>query len=63
VSVINENHARSTIVRYSQLFQVVLELARKHNMARSVSDQLAHTLAASHAGGSAAARRSVTVAS
>ena len=56
------NHARTTIVRYSQLFQAVLELGKKRNMAQSVSEQLAHTLAASQAGGSGA-RRPLTVAS
>jgi len=56
------NHAPATIVRYSQLFQAVLELGKKQNMAQSVSEQLARTLGASQAGGSAA-RGSLTVAS
>jgi Nuclease-related domain len=49
------SHARTTIVRYSQLFQAVLDLARKNNMAPSVAEQLARTLATSQARDPAAA--------
>jgi Nuclease-related domain len=38
------NHAPGTIVRYSQLFQAVLELARKHQLAPAVAAELAQTL-------------------
>src|SRR5881397_666834 len=58
------NHARATIVRYSQLFQVVLELGKKHRMAPATAAQLAHTLATLQARGAAGAGRGpLTVAS
>jgi len=46
------NHTRATIVRYSQLFQVVLELAKKHRMAPATAAQLAQSLVSSQARGS-----------
>jgi hypothetical protein len=49
-------HAQATVVRYSQLFQTVLELGKKHNLAPSIAERLARTLAASQARGAAAAR-------
>ena len=58
------NHPRATIVRYSQLFQVVLELGKKRRMAPATAAQLAHTLATSQARGAAEAGRGpLTVAS
>ena len=39
--------ARATIVRYSQLYQVVLELSRKHRMAPGTAALLANSLATS----------------
>ena len=58
------SHARATIVRYSQLFQVVLELGKKHRMAPATAGQLAHTLTTSQTRGAAeAGQGSLTVAS
>jgi len=57
------NHARATIVRYSQLFQVVLELGKKHRMAPATAAQLAHTLTTSQKRGAEAGQGSLTVAS
>jgi Nuclease-related domain len=54
---------RTTIVRYSHLFQVVLELAQKHRMAPSIVEQLAQTLATSPTRGTAAGPEALTVAS
>jgi hypothetical protein len=56
-------HPRTTIVRYSYLFQVVLDLAQKHAMDPSVVEQLAHTLANSQTRGSAAGPGALTIAS
>ena len=39
--------APATIVRYSQLYQAVLELSRKHRLAPATASQLAQTLATS----------------
>lgn len=41
------NRARATIVRYSELLQVVLELAKKHRVAPATAARLAESLAAS----------------
>jgi hypothetical protein len=41
------NHARATVVRYSELLQVVLKLAKKHRMAPATAARLAESLAAS----------------
>lgn len=41
------NHARATVVRYSELVQVILELAQKHRMASATAARLAESLAAS----------------
>jgi len=58
------NHAPAMIVRYSQLFQVVLELGKKHRMAPATAAQLAHTLTTSQKRGAGeAGQRSLTVAS
>jgi len=51
------NRARTTIVRYSQLFQVVLELGKKHRMAPATAAQLAQTLANAQARRAAQAGR------
>ena len=49
--------ARATVVRYSQLYQVVLELSRKHRLAPSMAALLAQTLASSQGGDGAVVRR------
>jgi len=41
--------ARATVVRYSQLYQTVLELSRKHRLAPSTAALLAQSLASSQA--------------
>ena len=56
-------HPPTTIVRYSHLFQVVLELAQKHRMAPSIVEQLAQTLTTSQTRGTAAGPGALTVAS
>lgn len=45
------NGARTVIVRYSQLLEAVLELAKKHNLAPVVASRLAQSLAASQDSG------------
>jgi len=40
------NRARTIVVRYSELLQVILELARKRHVAPSVASRLAESLAA-----------------
>ena len=47
------NHAPTTIVRYSQLYQEVLDLSRKHRMAPGIAAQLAQSLMNSQARGAA----------
>jgi hypothetical protein len=49
--------ARATVVRYSQLYQAVLELSRKHRLAPSTAALLAQTLASSQGRGGAGVRR------
>src|SRR5438552_1906470 len=49
--------ARATVVRYSQLYQAVLELSRKHRLAPSTAALLAQTLASSQGRGGAVVRR------
>ncbi len=39
------NHARTTVVRYSELVQVICELAKKHRMAPATAARLAERLA------------------
>lgn len=41
------NRPRTTVVRYSELLQVVLALAEKHRMASGIAARLAETLVAS----------------
>jgi hypothetical protein len=48
------NHTPATIVRYSQLFQTVLELAQKHHVAAPVAAELAQTLVRSQTRGAVA---------
>ena len=43
------NRARTTVVRYSSVLEVVLELARKHHLVPSDASRLAASLAASQA--------------
>jgi hypothetical protein len=58
------NHAPATIVRYSQLFQAVLELGRKHQLAPTVAAELAQTLVRSRTRGAPGfGRGTVTTAS
>jgi len=49
---VEASDAQATVVRYSQLYQAVLELSRKHRLAPSTAALLAQTLATSqsHAG-------------
>jgi nuclease-like protein len=54
LSHVEASDAPATIVRYSQLYQVVLELSRKHRVAWGTASQLAQTLAASRRSGDAA---------
>src|SRR5207249_8820586 len=49
--------ARATVVRYSQLYQAVLELSRKHRLAPSTAAVLAQTLASSQGRDGAVVRR------
>jgi len=49
--------ARATVVRYSQLYQAVLELSRKHRLAPSTAVLLAQTLASSQGRDGAVVRR------
>jgi hypothetical protein len=41
------NHARTTVVRYSELVQVILELAKRHRMVPGMASRLAESLATS----------------
>jgi len=47
LSHVEASDAPATIVRYSQLYQTVLDLSRKHRVASGTADQLAQTLTAS----------------
>jgi Nuclease-related domain len=42
---VEASDARATVVRYSQLYQAVVELSRKHRLAPVTASQLAQTLA------------------
>ena len=44
---VEASDAPATVVRYSQLYQVVVELSRKHRLAPTTASQLAQTLATS----------------
>lgn len=58
------NQARATIVRYSELLQVVLSMANAHRMAPATAARLAWSLTTSPAAGSASvARGTLTAAS
>jgi hypothetical protein len=43
---VEASDAPATVVRYSQLYQTVLELSRKHRLAPATAGLLAETLAA-----------------
>jgi hypothetical protein len=45
------NHAKTVVVRYSELIQVILELAKKHHMVPATAARLAERLAASQTKG------------
>ncbi|MGH7306326.1 MAG: nuclease-related domain-containing protein [Candidatus Rokuibacteriota bacterium] len=60
LSHVEASEARATIVRYSQLYQVILELSRKHRLAPTTAGLFAETLAAAQARGGAVAERAVT---
>jgi len=47
LSRLEANTGQTIAVRYSQLFQAVLELAKKQRMEPAIAEQLAHTLVAS----------------
>jgi hypothetical protein len=47
------NHGQTIVVRYSHLFQAVLELAKKQHLEPAIAEQLAHTLVASQTRGAA----------
>jgi hypothetical protein len=49
LSHVEASDARATIIRYSQLYQVVVELSRKHRLAPTTASLLAETLASSQA--------------
>jgi len=46
---VEASDTRATVVRYSQLYQAVVELSRKHHMASLTASLLARTLAKSQA--------------
>ena len=54
---VEASDTRATVVRYSQLYQAVLELSRKHRLASPTASLLARTLANSHAHDGAAVGR------
>lgn len=47
LSRLEANHGQTIVVRYSHLFQAVLELAKKQRLESAIAAQLAHTLVAS----------------
>jgi hypothetical protein len=65
LSRLEANHGQTIVVRYSQLFQTVLELANKQRMAPAIAEQLAHTLVTSQTrdGAAEAGRGLLTAAS
>jgi hypothetical protein len=60
---VEASDAQATVVRYSQLYQVVLELSRKYRLAPSTAALLAQTLAASQGRDGAVRRGALTSAS
>jgi nuclease-like protein len=61
---VEASDAPATVVRYSQLYQAVLDLSRKHRLAPATASQLAQTLATLPArDGAAVGRSAVTSAS
>ena len=64
LSRLEADHGQTIVVRYSHLFQAVLELAQKQRLEPAIAEQLAHTLVASQTRGGAVARgRLLTTAS
>lgn len=51
LSRLEANHGQTIVVRYSQLFQAVLELAKKQRLEPAIAEQLARTLIASQTRG------------
>ena len=51
LSRLEANHGQTIVVRYSQLFQAVLELAKKQRLDPAIAEQLARTLVASQTRG------------
>src|SRR2546422_3022645 len=62
LSRLEANTGQTIAVRYSQLFQAVLELAKKQRMEPAIAEQLAHTLVASQTRGAADAGRGLLTA-
>jgi hypothetical protein len=62
---VEASDAPATVVRYSQLYQVILDLSRKHRLAPPTASQLAQTLATSQRprGAAVAKRDALTSAS
>jgi hypothetical protein len=58
LSHVEASDARATIIRYSQLYQVVIELSRKHRLPPITATLLAQTLATSQARPGGVAERS-----
>jgi hypothetical protein len=56
LSRLEANQGQTIVVRYSHLFQAVLELAQKQRLEPAIAEQLAHTLVASQTRGGAVAR-------
>jgi hypothetical protein len=56
LSRLEADHGQTIVVRYSHLFQAVLELAQKQRLEPAIAEQLAHTLVASQTSGGAGAR-------
>ena len=54
---VEASDAQATVVRYSQLYQAVLELSRKHRLAPSTAALLAQTLATSQSRAGTVVRR------
>jgi hypothetical protein len=53
LSRLESNHGQTIVVRYSHLFQAVLDLAQKQRLEPAIAEQLAHTLVASQTRGAA----------
>jgi hypothetical protein len=62
LSRLEANQGQTIVVRYSHLFQAVLELARKQRLEPTIAEQLVHTLVASQTPGAADAGRGLLTA-